>query len=109
MVYKALYNWRVNRGKGKNVIVDVQTLEEHYSEITYRGFRKWVSTSRLKPYYDPDADGTQFLFLGYMICTQVCPSLVKFGIYNPQDEFIGTASTLPEAKQMIINKLLKKE
>ena len=106
---KALYNYRTNRSKGKNVIVDILHLDKDDAEIRYEGCRKYVRTSKLKPYYAPDADGTQWLFLGYMICLQICPSLSKFAIYNAKDDFVEVCSTFTEAKQIVINKLLEDE
>ena len=102
MKCKALYNYRTNRSKGKNVIVDILHLDKDDAEIRYGSCRKYVRTSKLKPYYDPDADGMQWLFLGYMICTQVHPKLPKFTIYNSQDEFVGHTFEFKEARQIVI-------
>ncbi len=109
MEFKAEYKWRHNRGKGENVIITVTILEELSSEIVYKSYRKWISTSRLKPYLDFDVEGKGWLFLGYRISEWKYHKLkAMFIIYDLNDDYITVVCGFLEVKKIIIKELLKR-
>ena len=109
MEFKAEYKLRYNRCKGENVIIDVLILQENSSEIRFKNGHKWISTSRLKPYLDPDAEGRNWLFLGYKISEQINPNLMKFAIYDSHNNFVTVTPKFTEAKKIILNRILKEK
>lgn len=105
---KALYNYRPFRcSKGKNVIADVLTLDKDSSEIRYKSRHNWVSTKKLKPYLDPDADGNQWIFLNYIIVKNDHPKLPAFTIFNEKEQYVSYVHEFKDSRQLIINKILK--
>ena len=107
---KALYNYRPNRSKGNDIIVDVAKISTDYSEIMvgqFRPHKKTVVTSRLKPYLDPDADGSQWLFLGYIIMKQNHPKLKPFLVLDTEDNVVDAEFYFSEAKKLVIKTILE--
>jgi len=106
---KALYKNRNNKLPGGDVLVDVIKLEEDYAHIKIaEKFFKWVGISRLKPYLDPDADGDQWIFLDYIIMKQEHPRLLKYAIFDEQENTIGSTNSFLEAKKIILEDALSK-
>lgn len=106
----AEYNYKPYRtSKGNNILVEVLKISDTHAEIKEAHFKsKHVSLSKLKPYLDPDADGSQWLFLGHTICEQVHPNLIRFAIYESgENSFVRVTPEFSEAKKIIINKILE--
>lgn len=109
---KAEYNHRPNRSAGTNIIVEVFSIDRDRAEVEFKSCRrgrKSIATSRLKPYLDPDADGSQWLFLGYMIVEQIHPKLARFAIYDKGDNFIKVTDIFPEAKKIVIKEVINSQ
>lgn len=112
MEFKAEYNFRPHKcSKGKNIIVKVLELDKISSKIELEFFAShiWVSNSKLKPYLDPDAEGSQWILLGYIIMKNNHPKLPTFTIFNNKEQYIGYTHQFKNAQQLIIKTILKEK